>query len=184
MFLIKLSKQNSWSWSYCTGSLKEATYQISKPLAIQFNKSLNSGKVPDIWKLANVTPIQKKEDKTLPVNYSLISLTSVVVKLMGTMISDKLVYFTRKNIKIDITQHDFHNKHSCLTNLLEFYNNVFNNHYEAKAIDIIYLDFQNPFDKVPHEWFLEKFIKKKKLSWCMTHVLNPDCLSVNTSLSK
>ena len=41
--------------------LKEATYQISKPFAILINKFLNSGKVPDFWKLANVTPIQKKE---------------------------------------------------------------------------------------------------------------------------
>ena len=38
--------------------LKEAKYQICKLLAILFNKSLN---VPDIWKLANVTPIQNKE---------------------------------------------------------------------------------------------------------------------------
>ena len=38
--------------------LKEATYQISKPLAILFNKSLNSESVPNIWKLASV---QKKE---------------------------------------------------------------------------------------------------------------------------
>ena len=40
--------------------LKETMQQISKPLSIIFNKSLNSGKVPRDWKLANVTPIQKK----------------------------------------------------------------------------------------------------------------------------
>ena len=49
--------------------LKEAKYQIRKPLAILFNKS---GRVLDIWKLANVTPIQKKEDKPLLVNYRLL----------------------------------------------------------------------------------------------------------------
>ena len=71
--------------------LKEPKYQISKPLIILFNKSLNSGRVPDIWKLANVTPIQKKGDKSLPINYRPISLASVVGKLMETIIRDELV---------------------------------------------------------------------------------------------
>ena len=33
---------------------EDERYQISKPLLILFNKSLNSGKVPDIWKLARL----------------------------------------------------------------------------------------------------------------------------------
>ena len=37
--------------------LKEAKNQICKPLSIIFNKSINSGKVPGDWKLANVSPI-------------------------------------------------------------------------------------------------------------------------------
>ena len=37
--------------------LKETKYQISKPFAILFNKSLYSGRVSDIWKLANINPI-------------------------------------------------------------------------------------------------------------------------------
>ena len=49
--------------------LKEAKYQISNSLALLFSKSLNSGKVPNNWELVNVTPIQKKGDKTLLVNY-------------------------------------------------------------------------------------------------------------------
>ena len=45
--------------------LKEAKFQICKPLSIMFNKSLNTGKIPYDWKLANVTPIEKKGDKLL-----------------------------------------------------------------------------------------------------------------------
>ena len=60
-------------------------HQISKPLRILFNKSLKFGSVPDIWKLANVTSIQKKSDSLLPNNYRPISLTSVVCKLMETI---------------------------------------------------------------------------------------------------
>ena len=71
---IKMNKTSNPD-SIAPRVLKEATYQISKSLAILFNKPLNSGKVPDIWKLANVTPIQKKGNKRLPINYRPISLT-------------------------------------------------------------------------------------------------------------
>ena len=49
-------KVNITSGPDCIASrvLKEATYQISKPLTILFNKSFYSGKIPDIWKLANL----------------------------------------------------------------------------------------------------------------------------------
>ena len=119
--------------------LKETKYQISKPLALLFNRSLNSGRVPDIQKLANVTPIQKKGDKTQPVNYRPISLTSVAGKLMETMIHHTLLTFLEENIIIDNTQHGFRNKRSCVTNLLDFYNDVFNIYDETKAVNIIHL---------------------------------------------
>ena len=70
--------------------------------------------------------------KSLPINYRPISLTSVVVKLMETIMCDKLVTFLEENIMINNFQHGFRNKHSYLTNLLDFYNDVFNIFDEKK----------------------------------------------------
>ena len=106
--------------------------------------------------MANITPIKKNGDKALPNNYRLISLTSVVGKLMETIIRDKLVSFLEYNIFVNSSQHDFRHKCSCLTNLLDFYKNVSNNYDETKAVDIIYLDFQKAFDKVPYKRLLKK----------------------------
>merc|ERR1712035_239348 len=58
--------------------------------------------------------------------------------------------------RITCTQHGFRNKRSCLTNLLDFFHDVMNQYDESKAIDIIYLDFQKAFDKVPHKRLLLK----------------------------
>ncbi|ORD93263.1 RTJK, partial [Enterospora canceri] len=136
--------------------LKEVKHQISKPLAIIFNKSLRNGKVPSDWKRANVTPIFKKGDKSQPGNYRPISLTSVVCKLMETIIRDNMVKFLEDNDIIKPSQHGFRNKRSCLTNLLDFFHNVFDTYDESRAVDVIYLDFQKAFDKVPHQRLLNK----------------------------
>ena len=138
--------------------LKEIKHSISKPLSILFNKSLTVGKVPSDWKCANVTPIFKKGDKSNPGNYRPISLTSVVCKLMETIIRDNIVKFLEENDIMNDSQHGFRNKRSCLTNLLDFFHYVFDVYDESKAVDIVYLDFQKAFDKVPHKRLLSKVL--------------------------
>ena len=136
--------------------LKEAKCELVKPLTLLFNTSMQSGSMPDDWKLANVTPIFKKGSKALPSNYRPISLTSVVCKMLETLIRDKLVSHLEENYLLKNTQHGFRNKRSCLTNLLDFSYDILNQYDESKAVDIIYLDFQKAFDKVPHKRLMVK----------------------------
>jgi hypothetical protein len=37
--------------------LKETAEVMAKPLSDLFNKSMNNGSFPDVWKRANVTPV-------------------------------------------------------------------------------------------------------------------------------
>ena len=129
---------------------------ICKPLCAIFNLSLRTGKVVSKWKLANVTPLFKKGDKSNPGNYRPISLTSVVCKLMESILRDKIVEFLEKNNIIRDSQHGFRNRCSCLTNLLDFLHDIYEMYEERRAVDIIYLDFQKAFDKVPHRKLLNK----------------------------
>ena len=57
------------------------------------------------------------------------------------------------------TQHGFHSKRSCLTNLIDFYNDVFNIYGQTKTTDLINLYFQKAFDKVPKKRLLKKTCK-------------------------
>ena len=62
--------------------LLENVSEVKKPLTDICNKSLQERKVPEEWKLANITPLHKKRSKTSTENYHTISLTSMVSKLM------------------------------------------------------------------------------------------------------
>ena len=66
--------------------LKETVEQISKPLAHVFNMSLQEGIVPVEWKEANIIPLFKKGSRNKSVNYRPVSLTSVICKLLETII--------------------------------------------------------------------------------------------------
>ena len=57
---------------------------------------------------------------------------------------------------VNRSQHGFTGRRSCLSNLLEFLEYVTSQLDSGKPVDIIYLDFQKAFDKVPHKRLLNK----------------------------
>jgi hypothetical protein len=50
---------------------------LAEPLTKIFQKSIETRKIPNTWKLANVTPLHKKGPKQQVTNYRPISLTSI-----------------------------------------------------------------------------------------------------------
>ena len=85
-----------------------------------FNLSLREGTVPHKWKHANVVPIFKKGNRCKAENYRPVSLTSVVCKLLESLLRDHMVDFLEKHNLLKDTQHGFLRGRSCLTNLLEY----------------------------------------------------------------
>lgn len=136
--------------------LKSLGSTIVEPLTTIFQQSLSTSEMPDDWKKANITAIFKNGVKSSPGNYRPVSLTSQVGKLMERIIKEELVRHLENNNLILDSQHGFRNKKSCLTNLLEFSEKVAGIIDEGDPVDVVYLDFQKAFDKVPHGRLMEK----------------------------
>ena len=149
--------------------LREVSKQVAPHLTAVFNKSLETGIIPEDWRLANVTPIYKKGDRKEAGNYRPISLISVVGKLLEGIITDATVEHLETHNLIMDSQHGFRQKRSCLTNLLEFFHDMMREHDKDRAIDVLYLDFQKAFDKVPHGKLMSKVralgIRGKVADW-------------------
>jgi len=149
--------------------LKSFASVLASPISIIFQRSLDEGVVPSDWKCANVTPIFKKGDRSQAGNYRPVSLTSVVCKVMESIVKDAVVRFFDDHSVINSTQHGFTKNRSCLSNILEFLEDVTYSMDCGKPVDVVFLDFQKAFDKVPHKKLLYKLkglgIKGGLLKW-------------------
>ncbi|WP_411025426.1 reverse transcriptase domain-containing protein [Salmonella sp. s55004] len=72
------------------------------------------------------------------------------------MIKDSLVEFLDDHSLINNSQHGFRNNMSCLSNILEFLEDVTCSVDSNNPVDVVFLDFQKAFDKVPHKQLLFK----------------------------
>ena len=114
--------------------------------------------MPQDWKDASVTLLFKKGSQDKTENYRPISLTSIVGKILESIVKDKIIDYLGKFNLIKTSQHGFSNGRSWLTNLLDFFEVATKNVDEGNPVDLIYLDFDKAFDKVP---FIRLFKKSK-----------------------
>ena len=72
-----------------------------------FSKLLDTGVLPSIWNRGHGTPIHKKGSRSSPNNYQPITLTSVIGKILESIVRDHILnHLTRHNL-LSHEQHGF-----------------------------------------------------------------------------
>jgi len=152
--------------------MRELADVIAEPLSIIFERSWRTGEVPEDWRKANVTPIFKKGKKEDPGNYRLLSLTSILGKVMEQLILDVIINQVEEKKVIRSSQHGFTKAKSCLTNLIAFYDGMTGWVDEGRAVDVVYLDLSKAFVTVSHEVLTGKLRKCGLDEWTVRWIEN------------
>ena len=156
--------------------LKNAAKELSKPLAMLFNKSLQAGFFPDQWKLANVVPVFKNGLKELVSNYRPIALLSIIGKSMERCIFKHFFNFSIRNNLITGVQSGFIPGDSTTNQLLHITNFFGKALDEGKEIRVVFCDISRAFDRVWHEGLIYKLeqigVKGKLLKWFKSYLSN------------
>ena len=136
--------------------LKELAHSLSFPLCDLFNYSLSCGKVPELWKQANVTPIFKKGDQSEVSNYRPISLLSTIGKAMEKLVHKYVFNFFLEHHVITTLQSGFTAGDSTVNQLVDIYNTFCRALDEGKEVRAVFFDISKAFDRVWHKGLLYK----------------------------
>ena len=112
-----------------------------------------------IWKLANVTPIHKKEDKQLVRNYRPISLLPICGKIFKKTTFNSLYHYLNVNNLLTRNQSGFRPEGSTTNQLLYLVSEIHEAFEDSKCLEVraVFLDISKAFDKVWHEGLIRNF---------------------------
>ena len=156
--------------------LKNTSKAIAPILAKLYNFSLRSSVFPDQWKLASVTAIFKKEDRTACKNYRPISLLPCLSKVFERCVFKEIFNFLHRNKLITQLQAAYSPSSSIEFQLLELYHIVAEALENRNVVNFIFCDISKAFDKVWHEGLIYKLhsigIRGSVLKWIKSYLHN------------
>ena len=149
--------------------LKEHADIMAPILQVIYQQSLDTGKVPAGWKVADVVAIYKKGDKNTASNYRPVSLTSISCKGLEHIIFSNIMDHVDMHKILSTFQHGFRKNHSCETQLVTTIEDLARGLDNRQQIDLLILDFSKAFDVVSHRLLLGKLehygIRGSTLGW-------------------
>ena len=154
--------------------LREGAEQLSPPLANLFNISIKQRTFPKSWKKANVTPVFKKANPSLPSNYRPISLLSCISKVMERCIFKYLYNYLAINNILTPLQSGFIPGDSTVNQLISIYDEFCKALDEGKEIRCVFCDISKAFDRVWHTGLIFKLreigISRPLIDWFSSYL--------------
>jgi len=169
--------------------LKLANPFITHTITHICNLSITTNTFPDAWKLAQVTPIFKKNSTQDLNNYRPISILPVLSKLIEKHVSIHLYEFLNSHNLITSRQSGFRAKHSCETALHQMLNEWLDCINNKESVGILFIDFCKAFDLVDTNILLQKMkvynFSKDALTWFTSYLQNrKQSVRINSTTSK
>uniref|UniRef100_UPI00398EE805 hormonally up-regulated neu tumor-associated kinase homolog A n=1 Tax=Pristiophorus japonicus TaxID=55135 RepID=UPI00398EE805 len=145
-----------------------ATYYLLLKKLARYQKGIKNKKKIESseWNLSSKTLCIDQAENNTPNkrptqqgdNFGPISLASISYKVIESIINSKLEDYLYNNNLVNSSQHGFRRARSCLTNVLVFFEGVTTQVDCGQLYNVVYLDYQKAFDKVPQERQLLKAV--------------------------
>jgi hypothetical protein len=129
---------------------------IIEPFTHIINLSISTGIMPDVCKIAIVTPIHKEGDITDPGNYRPISILPILGKTIEYFVNDQLTQYLDDKGLICKHQYGFRKDHSTTYLMLDLFDRIYTSKNKNKHPAIVFLDIKKAFDTVSHTILLAK----------------------------
>ncbi len=156
--------------------LKMCGRSISPILAVIYNKIIDDGAFPDLWKFGTVSVIHKKDQKNDPNNYRPITLLSTISKMFEKIIFDAVLGHCLENNLIYTNQSGFLPGHSTSDQLIAITSFISDNFQDNNDVRAVFLDIAAAFDTIPHHLLLHKLkaygIRDKFLTLISSYLQN------------
>ena len=135
-------------------AIKESAEILCHPFSELFNYILNKSRIPQQWKLGEVTPVFKKDCSLTKSNYRPITILRSLSKVFETLVHTRISpYFEDIFHEHVFAYRKHHGTDTALLSLTEQWRKELDQH---KIIGIVSMDLSKAFDTLPHELLVAK----------------------------
>ena len=154
--------------------LKEIIDPLASVLVDVFNKSMATGRFPEIMKLAEVVPLYKSKEHYLENNYRPISLLMTMSKILEKIVYTRVYSFLQDTGQIYDNQYGFRANHSCEHAVGQLVGSVVKGLENRHNVACVMLDLSKAFDTIDHSILLSKLelygIRGQPLAWFRSYL--------------
>ena len=148
---------------------------IGPNLSHILNLSLNSGDIPDDWKLARVTPVYKgRGDINVKLNYRPISVICHIAKLVEKEVQTQFLAYLIEHDFLCLDQSAYRKYHSTQTSLHNTVDEWLQNIDDLLATAVCFLDISKCFDTIDHKILLKKLsgygVENMEVRWFTSYL--------------
>ena len=118
----------------------------------------------------------KSGDKTKSSNYRLISITSILCRMLESIIKSAVMEHCKDSNIFTDSQYGFRERRGCILQLLTVFDTWSKYIDSGIPVDAVFLDFRKAFDSVPHKHLLLKLerlgVSGNVLKWISSFLSN------------